>query len=412
MLEKINHIYLFFKYYILSKYNIRGNINKKKLALLKHLNNKSIFYANLKSIDLAPIIDKIIMNEQFDNINTVGFNFNDCLKFAKNNEKFRDFKNDYKNYSIGMSSGTTGHPSVFILSKEEKIKWLGTILGKTISLIKKEKIALFLRNNNNLYEQLNCGPIKFLFFDLFNNIDENIEKLNNYKPSILLAPAQVLKYIAINNKLNYFPNKVYNIAEVLDDHTKSICEDYYKTNILQIYQATEGFLGISCKNGNLHLNEDNIIFDKVFLDSDRFIPIITDLERYTQPFVKYKMNDILHIDNKKCNCGNNNTIIKKIEGRDNDTIYLKNNNGVIITIFSDYLLKIISNYINNQTEFNLCYYGNNKFILYINDSSYINLIKEMTLIFKDMDINIEIIKEDFKYDFYNKRRKIINYEIK
>ena len=57
---------------------------------------------------------------------------------------------------------------MFLASDDESAKWAGIILAKLLpyTLLKKQKIALFLRANNNLYEGLTSKKIQFQFFDL------------------------------------------------------------------------------------------------------------------------------------------------------------------------------------------------------------------------------------------------------
>ena len=75
---------------------------------------------------------------------------------------------------------------------------------------------------------------------------------------------------------------------------KAYLERVFGQHIHQVYQCTEGFLASTCTEGVLHFHEDFLIIEKKYLDETktRFHPIITDLKRFSQPIVRYELNDI------------------------------------------------------------------------------------------------------------------------
>jgi len=95
----------------------------------------------------------------------------------------------------------------------------------------------------------------------------------------MIAKSQALGDIDIQ------PTKIISIADVLESQDKLYIEAIFGQTVHQIYQSTEGFLGATCELGTIHLNEDSIIFEKEWINKKqgKFIPIITDLQRQTQP---------------------------------------------------------------------------------------------------------------------------------
>lgn len=125
------------------------------------------------------------------------------------------------------------------------------------------------------------------------------------------------------------PGKIIASAEVLEKKEQKEIEAVYDVAVDQIYQATEGFLGVSCQYGSIHLNEDSIIVEKQWLDQSarRFVPVITDFVRTTQPLIRYRLNDVLLEREDQCPCGSIFTAIEKIEGREDDILFLQNREG-------------------------------------------------------------------------------------
>lgn len=316
---------------------------------LKFVTRKSDFYSEYtdKKLDEFPIINKKIMMDNFNKLNTVGIDKEEALEFAIKAEKERSFKPKIGRITIGLSSGTSNTRGVFILSDDEISKWAGFILSRFLSngLLKAHKIAFFMRANSNLYESVNSGKIEFEFFDIYKPMNDNIKKLNELKPDIIVGQPSVLKEICDSvekNAIQIKPEKIISIAEVLESSDEQIIKKIFKVNhIDQVYQCTEGCLATTCRFGKIHLNEDIVHIEKEYLDDERFIPIITDFSRTSQPIIRYRLNDILVEDKKMCECGSFFTVIKKIEGREDDVFKFKGINNEVVKIFPDFIRRCI-----------------------------------------------------------------------
>ena len=281
--------------------------------------------------------------DNFDAINTENLRKHEALDIAIKSEHERDFTPEYRGFSVGLSSGTSGNRGLFVVSEQERAEWVGYIFGKMLPLtIKKHRIAFFLRANNNLYQSAHGLVVTFKFFDLINGIETNINDLNSYAPSILIAPGSVLRRIA-ESKTTILPSRIISVAEVLEQEDRDIIEQRFCIHVEQIYQCTEGFLAATCSAGNIHLNEDGYIIEKQWLDKStgRFSPIVTDLRRKTQPIVRYLLDDVLIEENTPCQCGSAMTRIKSIEGRCDDVLQFKGIKGENIDVFSDYIRNTI-----------------------------------------------------------------------
>jgi putative adenylate-forming enzyme len=175
-------------------------------------------------------------------------------------------------------------------------------------------------------------------------MSENTDELIAFEPHILVAQPSVLREIAIEyatRKIANLPEKVISVAEVLEDEDKRFFEQVFQQKIHQVYQCTEGFLAATCEVGNLHFNEDFLVIEKHYLDENkkRFHPIITDLNRFSQPIIRYELNDIIH-EGEPCKCGRKSMTIEKIEGRSDDVFRFKNKNN-IIPIFPDFIRRAV-----------------------------------------------------------------------
>lgn len=298
-----------------------------------------------------PVMNKQRMTENFDQLNTVGITRDAAMKVAVRAEESRDFSPEIDGISVGLSTGTSGMRGVFLLSKAERYSWAGTILGKMLpsSILRTHRIAFFLRANNNLYDSLSSGGrVSFRFFDLIKPLDELIEQLNTYRPSVLIAPAQVLRELALaqlNGDLTVSPQRVISVAEVLFDDDRAIIEQAFEPPVHQVYQCTEGFLGYTCALGHLHLNEGFVHIEPDWIDGSktRFSPIITDFTRQTQPFIRFRLDDVLTMSLDPCACGGVERVISRIEGREDDILILqRRSDGAPYKLMPDYVTRALA----------------------------------------------------------------------
>ena len=165
------------------KFRNREDIEKYQDKMIKEqlefMKNNSPYYKNINTdkIDEIDIVDKKTMMDNFERMNTLGLDKDEALKIAIESEHTRDFSKKYDGISVGLSSGTSGHRGLFVLSDKETMQWAGAILAKLLpeyNLIG-HRIAFFLRADNNLYEAINSVFIKFKFFDLLVSMEENIK---------------------------------------------------------------------------------------------------------------------------------------------------------------------------------------------------------------------------------------------
>jgi putative adenylate-forming enzyme len=235
------------------------------------------------------------------------------------------------------------------VSDKEAAIWAGAVLAKLLpgSLIEKQKIAFFLRANNNLYSTTENGRIAFQFFDLLDDFPTHMQRLNELKPTIIIAPPSMLRKLAewqIEDKILIRPIKIVSVAEVLEDIDKRFIEKVFQQTLHQVYQCTEGFLAATCSHGTLHMNEDLVAIQKEYLDKDKgiFVPILTDFTRTTQPIIRYRLNDILIERLAPCPCGSHFLALERIDGRCDDLFYgYKTDGGNVGVMFPDFIRRAI-----------------------------------------------------------------------
>lgn len=308
---------------------------------------KALSVHSFEDFRKLPLMNKEFMMEHFNALNCVGIDRDEALSLAIDGEKQREFSEKLGVISVGLSSGTSGARGLFLVSNRERALWAGTVLAKFLPKGKLfgHRIAFFLRADNNLYETIDSKLIRFRYFDLLRDMEENLSELADYRPTLLVAPPSVLLGIARaieRGGLRIKPEKVISVAEVLRVEDAAYLKIQFGLPVIhQAYQCTEGFLGYVCECGNFHLNEELVLIEREYLDAHRFVPIVTDFTRQSQPIIRYRLNDILVEKRGHCPCGNPATLIRYIEGREDDIFYFAGIRRNEVAVFPDFISRCV-----------------------------------------------------------------------
>ena len=241
---------------------------KKQLARYHAFITSHSPYFQTHSPESFGTMDKNFMMTHFNELNTLGVDRDQALEMAVRGEQTRDFTEMNGEVAVGLSSGTSGHRGVFVTTEKERSMWAAAILAKMLPKgnLFGHRIAFFLRADNELYQTINSSLIRLEYFDIFKDSKEHLERLKNYQPTIVVAPASTLIELAnyvTNQQLALHPVKVVSVAEILEDRdAQTIARAFQLEKVDQVYQATEGFLACTCSEGNLHLNEYILYVEK------------------------------------------------------------------------------------------------------------------------------------------------------
>ncbi len=331
---------------------------KKVQSLVQYVTEKSPFFkAYYKNRDLSdvwnlPTVNKKIMMESFTEYTTLGFEKEELLDFCLRIEKEQNFTERFHGYNVAMSSGTSGSKGIVITSPEEE-KYLQAALFSRFVFprVLRIKWAFILRITTPAFQVSRFGQ-QLTHFNLQLPLEELRNKLQKFQPNILSAPPSMLSIISKevqNGRLKIKPKRIISYAEVLYPEVKTVIEETFDTLVHQIYQGSEGSIAMTCKYGNLHINED--LMKVQLLDNEGNMTeigkpchkmIVTDLNKISQPIIRYELNDIITISPEKCSCGSNFRVIEQVLGRADDLFWGQRENIADHQfIFPDYIRRAI-----------------------------------------------------------------------
>ena len=291
-------------------------------------------------LDAFPVLDRAAWLEGFAGLNDRGLSLQECLDAARAAEAGRRFDTCIDGVSVGLSTGTSGRQGAFLTSPAERARWAGSILARALpdGLRAGARVALVLRAGGPLYAAVEKGSVRFRFVDLYASLERQCAELEAFDPTVLAAPPVLLDLLATRRsagRLRIRPSAVYSIADVLDPDVAGRIAEGFGRPVDQVYQATEGFLGITCGSGRLHLNEDLLVVETVPVGPGRVVPVVTDLYRRTQAIVRYRLDDVLVLAQGPCPCGSVMLGVERVEGRSDDVLRLARQDGTSGPCFAD-----------------------------------------------------------------------------
>lgn len=167
-------------------------------------------------------------------------------------------------------------------------------------------------------------------------MQRTFEKMQQWQPKTILAyPSSLYQFAKYLNDNNLKPNlKLKGIicsAEMLYPHYREYAESTFETKVYNRYGGREvGLIAMECSKGRMHINCRDL-----FLEVDSPDPynipgdiLITQLNNWTMPFIRYRIGDIGRLSDEICLCGNQLPILGELLGR--STATFRTRNGIMV----------------------------------------------------------------------------------
>jgi putative adenylate-forming enzyme len=375
MIEKLQILSAYAaKRWTLARLKSRSDVTARQQRLLKtlmlHATEHFPYYAPYKDVEFSawPMIDKPILMQNFTDMNARALSGEAAWAAAETALKAGNMSAAMGDLTIGTSTGTSGQRGLFVVSAIERSLWLGSILAHCLPdfPFAKHRVAVMLATGNSLYDTANqSGRLAFSFFDLKKGLICHADGLQNFAPDVLIATPQAVRSLA-DHHVSLNLKHVFTGGEVLDPLDGAVIETWFGVRPRSIYQATEGFLGVACRFGHIHLNEDDMLFEEepVTGHVGHFTPIITDLRRRTQAMIRYRLNDVLVKLPYPCQCGSAFQALARVEGRSDDVLeFLQQQADERLRIMPEALRAIILDSDRAIQDFRLVQHAENKLTL-------------------------------------------------
>lgn len=163
-------------------------------------------------------------------------------------------------------------------------------------------------------------------------MQRHIAKWNHYRPEVIVAYTNPLyefaRYLQ-REELSVTPPKAIIVgAEKLHDFQREVMQQVFHAPVFETYGSREFMLiGAECpEHRGLHLSQENL-YVEILDDDGRPTPegqegnvVITDLFNDSMPFIRYVNGDRAVAGFEQCPCGRGLPLLKKVVGRQLDTL--------------------------------------------------------------------------------------------
>ena len=301
---------------------------------------------------------------------------------------------DIKKFFRLLTSGSTGRPLDIIVTQEEHsrsktIVFLNIYLENGCRLTDKTLRIVTPRYITKKAWFQRLGILREYFVSIFSGIDVQLNTLLQTKPQAIRGFSSAIRYLALKIKEEGTkiqpPKVIFTTAEVLSGIDRMLISSVLQAEVIDYYCCNEvGIIAYECKEHNgYHINDDNVLLEFIKQDGtpckfgEKGEIVVTSLNRYAMPFIRYKLSDVGIPKERGCRCGRDSLLIETIMGREDDQILLTN--GCVI---SPYLLINIVGGIAGVVQFQIVQKDLNKIIINIvkdrnpMDNSIVNRVRK------------------------------------
>lgn len=241
-------------------------------------------------------------------------------------------------YSVKVTGGTTAQPARIYKDRRavamedaamwRALEWWGIRVGDRqarfwgIAIDKgtNAKIALidFLMNRKRI------SAMNFTEESLWNYY----LKIKKFEPQYFYGyPSLILRFTETLVKHNVDPHEfhlkgIVTTAEPIYPAQINYLKRQYGAPHINDYGSSElGPITYSCREGSMHLMAENL-YAEIVDENGKPVPegitgylLLTDLNNYAMPILRYKINDITSKTTRKCSCGRGLPVYEQVTGR-------------------------------------------------------------------------------------------------
>lgn len=340
----IKYIHHFEKTQWMTKHEIEADQLRRFTKLIRFAYSHSDYYRKLydeHSVDVNNALSK-------DDLLKIPFLEKDALKYNSDEVLVSDHK---RRTSKKTTGGSTGQAVTVIKDRDSmarqdaamwrSLRWFGIDVGDKQARFWGIPIDVKTRWKNILIDML-MNRIRLSAFD-FN--DQSMESYYNrivkFRPAYFYGYVHMIRMFAQfceHNKKdvkNLRLKGIVTTSEPLMDDTRKYIESVFGCPVINDYGSGEvGPIAYECPDGGFHLMADNLLVEIITkegshaCDGESGEVVVTELNNFVCPMIRYNMKDIAVVSASKCACGRGLPLVSAILGRDRDMLSGLNGNQV------------------------------------------------------------------------------------
>lgn len=192
----------------------------------------------------------------------------------------------------------------------------------------KQKIRAFLLDRMIYLDTMDLNPSSMSSF---------ITRWKEFQPEMIFGHSHSIyifaKFVTEQGITDLRPKGIVATSMMLLDHEREIIETAFQCKVSNRYGCEEvGLIAVECEqHQGMHINSSHIILECLDENNQPAAPgqagklVITDLNNFGMPLIRYRVEDVGVLSERKCSCGRNTPLLERLEGRVAD--FLKKPDG-------------------------------------------------------------------------------------
>ena len=272
---------------------------------------------------------------------------------------------DIKKCVIDHTSGSTSKPLKYAINyQNQAMRDAVHEYVRRIAGWRKNHLMIHLRATQDKNIDKLYGKKRNFKISPHSDIAVHMQIFDRIKPDFIVGKPSLLFKLAIElDRSNYLFKKhvkgIISTGELLIPVLKNRIEKSFNTKVFDSYGCGETVdVACECKRHNgmheimehayIEILKDNELAKE--MESGKVL--ITDLDNYAMPFIRYDVGDVARRSYEFCSCGITSPLIKNIYGRVQDFLVSKDNNlitpfvftGIISPFYNEPLRSMIDQY--------------------------------------------------------------------
>jgi len=275
---------------------------------------------------------------------------------------------DYRGRLIPYSTGGTGSPLEFYITKEKKswemaaeyraYRWAGYKLGDRCFLLwgarrdlRTSSYSYYIKRLANLMQRMVVVD-PFILSDEV--LSDYVHVLRKFSPEVIKGysrPVYMLARFLVENGINDVrPRTAITSAETLFDPMRKIIEKAFNCPVFDLYGSREvGAIASECEEHRYHISAENVVVEFVrngesVSEGEDGVILLTGLRNYGMPLIRYEIGDVGEPSDEACGCGRGLPLMKTVKGYESQFLSVRDKkSGKIIPVSShiDYFLDLL-----------------------------------------------------------------------
>ena len=235
------------------------------------------------------------------------------------------------------TSGSTGEPFHFFVSRDEKImkraalarfwRWGGWDFGIRFVLLFSRYHSMF--SKEGLPRKIESFVMGRKFLPVKSITPAYLDEIAAFDPKIIMSFGSgmaALANLALERGVRLHLRGALTTADTLTQHHRSRIQEAFSTKVYDEYGGEDMSFMAQCEHADLYHGNAENTFIELLNNGERAAPgeggevVVTDLTRRAMPFIRYAMRDRVVSSTRRCPCGRELPTYERIEGREIDML--------------------------------------------------------------------------------------------